>query len=82
MRGFPKIGVPYLRVLVIRILLFWGTTSGSPIFGNSHEALKRALRSPMVPWPSSVGLASTLAGLDSSGLGFRVYLEAHALPLF
>ena len=34
--GFPKINNPYFGVLIIRILLFRGTISGSPIFGNSH----------------------------------------------
>ena len=30
---FPKIGVPYFGVLIIRVLLFG---VGSPIFGNSR----------------------------------------------
>ena len=30
--------VPYFGVLLIRILLFWGSILGSPIFGNSHAA--------------------------------------------
>ena len=34
-----KKGVSNLRVLIIRILLFWGTILGSPIFGNTHMVL-------------------------------------------
>ena len=34
---FPKnLGVPYLGVLIVRILLFKGTILGSPISGNCH----------------------------------------------
>ena len=31
-----KKGVPYFGVLIIRILLIWGTILGTLIFGNPH----------------------------------------------
>ena len=34
--SFRKLGVPYLAVLIVRILLFRATTLGFPIFGNPH----------------------------------------------
>ena len=39
-KEFPKIGVAYFGVLIIRILLFRVLTIlGAPIFGNSHKGL-------------------------------------------
>ena len=47
---FPKIGVPYFGVLIIRILLcFGGTILGSPSFGNSHLGFGPS----MVPVPTA-----------------------------
>ena len=34
--SFRKLGVPYLGVLILRILLFRVLDWGPPIFGNSH----------------------------------------------
>ena len=37
---FPKIGVPYLGFLIIRILLFRVLDEGPLFFGNSHISIK------------------------------------------
>ena len=34
--GFPKLGVPFLGVPIIRTIVFWGLYSGPPILGNYH----------------------------------------------
>ena len=39
-------GVPYLGVLIIRILLFRVLPLGSPIFGNSQVAPSRQAEAP------------------------------------
>ena len=31
---FPKLGVPFLGVPIIRTIVFWGSTLGSPYFGK------------------------------------------------
>ena len=40
-KGFPKVGVPFLGVPVIRILVYWGLCWGPLMLGNYH--IKKAL---------------------------------------
>ena len=35
-RGFPKLGVPFLGVPIIRTIVFWGLYWGTLILGNYH----------------------------------------------
>ena len=34
--GFPKLGVPFLGVPIIRTIVFWGLYWGPTILGNYH----------------------------------------------
>ena len=36
MVSFPKLGGPFLGVLVTRSMIYWGLSWGPLIFGNSH----------------------------------------------
>ena len=36
---FPKLGVPFLGVPIIRTIVFWGLHWGPPILGNYHFPL-------------------------------------------
>ena len=35
-KGFPKLGVPFLGVPIIRTIVFWGLYWGPLILGNYH----------------------------------------------
>ena len=35
--GFPKLGVPFLGVPIIRTIVFWGLYWGSPILGKYQQ---------------------------------------------
>ena len=34
--GFPKLGVPFWGVPIVRTIVFWGLYWGPPILGNCH----------------------------------------------
>ena len=35
-RGFPKLGVSFWGILIIRIILYWGLYFAPPILGSYH----------------------------------------------
>ena len=37
--GFPKLGVCFWRVLIMRTLIYWGLYWGPPMHGNYHVLL-------------------------------------------
>ena len=37
--GYPKLGVPFLGVVIIRTIVYWGLCWGTLILGNYHVAL-------------------------------------------
>ena len=46
-RGFPKFGVPFLGIPILRIIAFWGLYWGSCILGNYHIGLLLYTEVPM-----------------------------------
>ena len=41
--GFPKLGVPFWGVPIIRIIVFWGLILGFPHFGKLPYSIRRSI---------------------------------------
>ena len=66
--GFPKIGVTFLGVPIIRVVVFWGIYWGPLLLGNHHVGIQCILR--------RFGDFSSV-----SSLGFRVSYMSTLAPV-